>query len=142
MLKANFEKYTLHFKRPSGTSRGVMTIKDSWFIEIYESENPKKIGKGECGLLKGLSFDDVPHYEEKLKEVCQNIQQYALNYHESLVDFPSIRMGLEMALLDLKSDEDFVYFNNDFTKGKKGIPINGLIWMGSPDFMKAQIEEK
>lgn len=142
MLKANFEKYSLQFKRPSGTSRGVMTSKDSWFIEIYDSENPKKTGKGECGLLKGLSADDVPNYEEKLKEVCQSIEKYSLNYHQSLESFPSIRMGIEMALLDLKSKENLIYFNNDFTQGKKGIPINGLIWMGNPAFMKSQIEEK
>lgn len=142
MLKANFEKYTLNFKQPSGTSRGIMTTKDSWFIEIYDSENPQKIGKGECSLLTGLSADDVPHYEEKLQEVCKNIAQYAQNYHDSLIDFPSIRMGVEMALLDFSNHTNLNFFENDFTFGKKGIPINGLIWMGEPAFMKSQIEEK
>jgi o-succinylbenzoate synthase len=142
MLKAKYEKYTLNFKRPSGTSRGIMTHKESWFIHIFDSENTEKIGIGECGLLKGLSIDDTPQYESKLQEVCQNIEKYALDFNQSLVDFPSIRMGIEMALLNLNNDKKLVYFENDFTRGKKGIPINGLIWMGEPAFMKSQIEEK
>jgi hypothetical protein len=57
----------LHFKRPSGTS-GVMTEKETWFI-VLEQEN----GIGECGILRGLSIDDRPDYEEKLQWTCDNI---------------------------------------------------------------------
>ena len=71
-MKANYKKYILHFKQPSGTSRGILTQKETWFI-LLESENKK--GIGECGLLRGLSVDDRPDYEERLKWVCQNIDQ-------------------------------------------------------------------
>jgi L-alanine-DL-glutamate epimerase-like enolase superfamily enzyme len=56
-LKATYHKYMLHFKRPSGTSRGVMTEKETWFIVL---EQDGKKGIGECGILRGLSIDDRP----------------------------------------------------------------------------------
>lgn len=31
MIQAKFVKHTFDFKRPSGTSRGILTTKDSWF---------------------------------------------------------------------------------------------------------------
>ena len=59
-MKAAYHKYILDFKQPSGTSRGVMTDKETWFIII---ENNQKKGVGECGILRGLSCDDRPDYE-------------------------------------------------------------------------------
>ena len=63
-MKATAHKYTLNFKRPSGTSRGVLTTKETWFVILQEQG---KRGVGECGILRGLSIDDRPDYEEKLK---------------------------------------------------------------------------
>ncbi len=40
MLKASYKKYILDFKRPSGTSRGIMTEKETWFLIL--EENGKK----------------------------------------------------------------------------------------------------
>jgi len=137
-LKANFEKYTLQFKNPSGTSRGVLKTKDTYFIYL-EHEGNRVVG--EAALFRGLSCDDVPNYEEKLTEVCTNINEYACNYHESLIDYPSIVFGLEQCFLKLQNDND-VCFKSDFNEGKFGIPINGLIWMGNEEFMQLQIEEK
>ncbi|MDO4230146.1 MAG: o-succinylbenzoate synthase, partial [Capnocytophaga sp.] len=48
----------------------------------------------------------------------------------------------EQAFTSLESDNWYNLFPSDFTAGKDKIPINGLIWMGTPDFMKAQIKEK
>ncbi|MBP7173806.1 MAG: o-succinylbenzoate synthase, partial [Cloacibacterium sp.] len=71
----------------------------------------------------------------------ENIQQDFETIKARLRHFPSIWIGYEQAMLNLKYGTD-IYFPNDFTQGKKGIKINGLIWMGSVDFMKEQIEEK
>ena len=76
MLKSKFKKHTLEFKRPSGTSRGVLKIKETWFLIIWNAENPNIKGIGECGLLKTLSYDERPDYEEKLQEVCDNINNH------------------------------------------------------------------
>lgn len=129
----------LEFKRPSGTSRGVMTEKETWFIVL--EENGKK-GIGECGILRGLSADDRDDYEEKLKWVCENIELGEKTLWESLLEFPSIQFGIEMAFLSLKSKNPYLLFSSDFTDNTQPIEINGLVWMGEPAFMKQQIEEK
>jgi len=138
-MKATYQKYILNFKNPSGTSRGVLNIKETWFL-IIEQEDKK--GIGECGILRGLSADDRPDYEEKLNWTCQNIHLGKEKLWEQLMEFPSIQFGVEMAFESLASSNPFLLFPSEFTEGKKTISINGLIWMGEPQFMKQQIEEK
>lgn len=138
-MKASYKKYILNFKRPSGTSRGILTEKETWFL-ILEQEG--KVGIGECGILRTLSIDDRPDYEEKLQWVCANIHLGKDALWEALLEFPSIQFGVEMAFLSLASKTPFELFPSDFTLGKKSMEINGLVWMGSTSFMKEQIEEK
>ena len=71
-MKATYHKYILNFKQPSGTSRGVLKTKETWFILISSEE---KRGVGECGILRGLSIDDRPDYEDQLKYTCNNIDK-------------------------------------------------------------------
>ena len=124
---------------PSGTSRGILTDKETWFIVL---EKDGKMGIGECGILRGLSIDDRPDYEEKLKWTCDNMHLGEQKLWEELIEFPSIQFGIEMAFLSLKNENPFVLFPSDFTKYKKCISINGLVWMGDETFMKTQIQEK
>lgn len=138
-MKATYKKYNLDFKRPSGTSRGVLTQKETWFI-ILEEEDKSTIG--ECGILRGLSIDDVSNYEEILQWTCHNIHLGLDPLLKELVEFPSIQFGLEMAFKSLESDDKFELFPSEFTQNKASIPINGLIWMGTPEFMSCQIREK
>ncbi|WNM18548.1 o-succinylbenzoate synthase [Flavobacterium capsici] len=138
-MKATYHKYILNFKKPSGTSRGIMTEKETWFIIL--EENGKK-GIGECGILRGLSADDRNDYEEKLKWTCENIHLGGEKLWQELIEFPSIQFGIEMAFLSLQSENPFELFPSEFTLGKKSIEINGLIWIGNKEEMKTQIEEK
>ena len=138
-MKATYKKYILNFKRPSGTSRGVMTEKETWFLILEENG---KTGIGECGILRSLSIDDRPDYEEKLKWVCHNIHLGKDQLWQELMEFPSIQFGVEMAFLSLQSKTSFELFPSEFTEGKKNMLINGLVWMGEEQFMKTQIEEK
>ncbi len=138
-MKATYHKYILDFKNPSGTSRGVLTQKETWFIVL---EKNGKRGVGECGILRGLSVDDRLDYEEKLQWTCDNIHLGVAKLWEALLEFPSIQFGVEMAFLSLESQNPFELFPSNFTKGNKAIDINGLIWMGDFEFMKTQIEAK
>ena len=138
-MKATYKKYVLNFKRPSGTSRGVMTEKETWFLILEENG---KIGIGECGILRSLSIDDRPDYEEKLKWVCHNIHLGKDQLWQELMEFPSIQFGVEMAFLSLQSKTPFELFPSEFIEGTKNMLINGLVWMGEELFMKTQIEEK
>lgn len=136
-MKARFYKQSFQFKRPSGTSRGVLTEKHSWMIELWNENQPDIIGVGECSVIPGLSPDFLhdSQYEAEISALCRDLTR-------DLVDFPSIQFGLETALLDLKNGGKGIIFDNDFAKGKRQIPINGLIWMGDENFMREQIEEK
>ena len=136
-MKAHFYKRTFQFKQPSGTSRGVLTEKHAWFIEVWNEENPSIKGLGECSIIPGLSpdYENDDQYEAKLISVCIDLTQ-------DLSDFPSIKFGVETALLDLENGGKGIIFDNDFAKGKQKIGINGLIWMGGESFIKNQIEEK
>ena len=139
MIKATYKKYILNFKNPSGTSRGVLRTKETWFIILEEGD---KTGIGETGLFRGLSIDDVTNYEEKLAWVCSNINRGLDFLLGEVAHFPSIQFGLEQAFLSLESDNRFELFPSKFTQGKEPISINGLIWMGEKEFMKNQIKEK
>ena len=138
-MQANYQKYILNFKRPSGTSRGVLTQKETWFLILNENG---RTGIGECGILRSLSYDDRPDYEEKLKWVCENINLGEEKLWEELREFPSIQFGVEMAFKSLASEDPFLLFPSEFTRGNASIPINGLVWMGEEQFMKEQIVQK
>lgn len=138
-MKASYRRHLLAFKRPSGTSRGVLTEKETWFIKLEAND---RVGIGECGLLRGLSCDDLPDYEKKLAWVCQHIHLGFDELYNSLEQYPSIQMGLECAFLSLNGKTPFELFPNSFTHGDTSIPINGLIWMGNEQFMIDQVQEK
>ncbi|WP_462318168.1 o-succinylbenzoate synthase [Marinilabilia sp.] len=142
MLKAEFNSHILNFKTPGGTSRGVLTQKPSWFIKVWDDNQPSIKGVGEISVLPKLSPDDRPDIEDKIGEVCTSINDYRNGFHEKLLNWPAIRFGLETALMDLKQGGKQTLFHTNFTKGKSGIPINGLIWMGTKESMEQQIREK
>lgn len=139
MLKAEFSKYELIFKEPARTSRQVMMTKTTYFIKVYDECDPAKYGIGECALFKGLSCDDVPEYEERLGKVCRNMDSLT---PEDLVEFPSIRFGVETALADLRNGGCRKPFPSGWSDGEGAIVINGLVWMGSIEQMRRRIEEK
>ncbi len=151
-LKVKWLKHTLNFKFKAGTSRGFYTEKDSFFIKIYDSGNPNIFGLGEAAPLKGLSIDDLENFEDILEDICQTFNQLDLEVFEwnlqiiltQLIDdcYPSIKFAFETALLDFMNGGQRIIFNNDFVKGQKTIPINGLVWMGDKEFMSTQVSEK
>jgi len=138
-LYASYHPYKLQFKQASGTSRGVLTYKETYFLVIKTND---KIGIGECALFRGLSADDRPDYEEKLQWLCQNINENFDFLYHSLAEFPSMQFGLETAFVSLQAQHPFVLYPSAFTAGKQHIAINGLVWMGDEAFMKQQIQEK
>jgi o-succinylbenzoate synthase len=141
MLKTTFLPYQLQMKRPSGTSRGVLTTKDTWVVKVWDDAQPEIVGIGECALFRGLSCDDRPDYEQVLERLTPNLPPED-ELFESLKEYPSILFGLETALADLKNGGTRIIFPSDFAQGKSSIRINGLIWMGTKDEMKLQISEK
>lgn len=129
MLKAEWCKYTLHFRFEARTSRETMLEKDTYFVRLFDDAAPAHtLAIGECPLFRGLSADDVPEYETLLSQACQE--------PGSAIDMPysSIRFGFEQLLRPTPS--------SPWRNGLVGIPINGLIWMGDKDTMARRISAK
>lgn len=138
-MKASYTRYDLQFSFPAGTSRGVLTTKETYFIKLWYEENPYVYGVGECAIFRGLSADDRPDYEDKLREVCENIDKLD---SIDLTGWSSIRFGIETALLDLRHGGTRRICPTDFYEGRQSITINGLVWMGDKATMRQRIEEK
>ena len=138
-LKYTLSKKILHFKQPAGTSRGVYTTRKIWLVHLSEGD---KTGVGECAPLPDLSCDALPDetYESKLNSFCQDLCQKGDIDVDALRPYPSMRFGLETALLNLRNGD--LLFDTPFSRGEEGIPINGLVWMGRYDEMLQRMEEK
>lgn len=126
-MKIEIKERVLHFKQPAGTSRGVYTERKIWLV--YTDEG----GVGECAPLPNLSCDDIANYGEVLRRFCDEVERTGEIPYEDLRDYPSMLFGLETAM---------TRFDNAFSRGEVGIPINGLVWMGSFDEMQQRIEQK
>lgn len=149
MLKINFFRKNLKFKSPAGTSRGILYEKPSWIFYIEEAQHIL----GECSVIPGLSLDyhSEDQFENKIKWVCQTFNSLIQSqdqvkilsfFSNELKAFPSILFGIETLLYNLNLDRAIDPFDTEFSRGKKGISINGLIWMGSSDEMLTQIGQK
>lgn len=146
MYKYEIEEKTLHFKQPAGTSRGVYTTRKIWLVRLSDGE---KEGVGECAPLPDLSCDARSDYAEVLEKMCKEFCQTGEINYERWRDYPSMLFGLETALLSLRSHlspltshHSPLLFDTAFTRGEVGIPINGLVWMGSYEEMLKRMEEK
>lgn len=60
-LKAEWSKYLLHFKEPSGTSRGILTDKETYFtgcgmnvIRSCRNRGVRSIPGTQCGGCTGI----------------------------------------------------------------------------------------
>lgn len=135
-MTASYSKRLLHFKQPIKTSRGEMESKWSYYILL---KSGKKFGIGECSLIYGLSPDSITDYEKVLQKLV-----YSLSNESplpSLTKYPSIQAGLEMAIRSMESKSVKSISSLAFTDGYRDIDINGLVWMGSREYMQSQIDE-
>ena len=138
-LQARIEERTFHFKQPAGTSRGVYRTRKSWFITLTDKEGRQ--GTGECAPLPNLSCDDVPDYAKILSRHCQALIRTGEIPFDELRPYPSMLFGLETAMLHLKSG-GLQFYDTPWSRGEEGIPINGLVWMGTKEEMQERLIEK
>ena len=131
----------LHFKSPAGTSRGVYNTRRSWFLELTSDSIPQRKGIGECAPLSALSCDDVEDYGSILREFCDGFERTGVVDYDAMRHYPSMLFGLETALAHFNAGSPML-FDTPFGRGEEGIPINGLVWMGTFEEMSARIEEK
>ena len=141
----NITERTLHFRQPAGTSRGVYTERHIWLVTVTDGS---KVGMGECAPLPDLSCDALPPYiyNKVLRRFCDEVEQTGVIDYEAMRDYPSMLFGLETAMQSLQAQNanrlPHVLFDTAFSRGETGIPINGLVWMGTYEEMEKRIEEK
>lgn len=150
-IKISYKKHRLRFRFKAGTSRGILEERDAYFIKVKDANNPERQGIGEASPLRGLSPEFKNRFEEDINHILALEGNYdfpdGLNddlphYFTVLDSFPALMFALETALLDLYNGGKKCIFPGAFYQGQSQILINGLIWMGSPDFMVRQVEEK
>ena len=146
-MKIDVLKYTLKFKFEAGTSRGVMTEKESLFIRLTREGDHKIAGIGECSPLPGLSPDlngDIDNVIGHCQATFSGLEMLGIEQLKKMIpgNYPAVLFGLETALIDLMNGGNRIIYNNQFFNGFIPIPINGLIWMGSKDEMLESINEK
>jgi o-succinylbenzoate synthase len=137
-IKVNVTERLLHFKQPAGTSRGVYTERRIWIVTVSDGH---ATGTGECAPLPDLSCDALPPqlYYTTLRHFCDEVERTGAIPYEVLRPYPSMLFALETAFLGLEQGDAA---QNSFTRGEEGIPINGLVWMGTYDEMQQRIEQK
>ncbi len=138
--KIDIEERVLHFKQPAGTSRGVYTERRIWLVTISDGN---RTGVGECAPLPDLSCDALlpTQYMTVLQGFCRQLAETGEIPYEDMRDYPSMLFGLETAVRSLESGNETL-FNTPFARGEQGIPINGLVWMGSYEEMLQRMEDK
>lgn len=141
MLRARYDRYTLHFRFLARTSRESMMQRDTYFLRLWDDQNPDVVGVGECNLFRGLSADDRPDYEQRLQRLCEEVSELPA-WYSVVAGYSSIIFGLETALADLRNGGLRQPFPGAWSRGETSIPINGLVWMGDKQLMADRIREK
>ncbi|HYG16862.1 MAG TPA: o-succinylbenzoate synthase [Bacteroidia bacterium] len=139
---ASVTRHTLRFKTPARTSRNTLADKTVWLLHLGYEANPAVKGIGECGPLSGLSIDDVEGFEDQLNKVTGLLNEGFHPKELGLEQWPSIRFGLETALLDLENGGKKKIFDTPFYTSELKLPINGLVWMAPKEDMLKQAEDK
>lgn len=142
MIRATWKESTLTPAFTLGTSKGTITSRTVWYLMAWEHSRPDIIGVGEAALFPGHSREFPADVRVKLIELCADTSNWGDRLHGDLVDVPSVRFAVEQCLKDLKAGGSKVLFPSEFTLGRKGIPINGLVWMGDKALMRARIRER
>ena len=142
MKHIEISERTLHFKQPAGTSRGVYTTRQSYYLTITDNDRPGIKGVGECATLPDLSCDAVPEYFKILSDICRMVEQTGNIPYEMLRPYPSILFGLETAFAQLEANGSTCLYDTPFGRGEEGITINGLVWMGTFEEMYSRLETK
>ena len=140
MIQATWKELTLTPRFPLGTSKGEIKERTVWYLIAWDSNRPQLRGIGEAALFPGHSKEFPADVRTKLLELCRDTSNWQQRLTGDLVQVPSVRFAVEQCLKDLAASGSKVLFPSDFTIGRQGIPINGLVWMGDKLTMRERIK--
>lgn len=148
--------HELIFKKPAGTSRGILLSKPSWILN-YPLPNGQT-AQTEFPVIPGLSPEyqnhaqyerdltiflagarpNLEHWSKTAFMTDESFQQFIAQWQA----FPSLIFGLEILIWSIQANGGPILLESSFTRCETRIPINGLVWMGSLADMRAQAREK
>lgn len=136
---ARIFSHQLHFQKPARTSRSIMNSRKVYYIKVWNAKNEEKCGWGEFAPLDGLSIEGSEFHDD-IKMLLHG--HVSVSQLKPLLNYPSVRFGIEAADLDLCNGGHRIWFPGPFNEGEESVPINGLIWMGDKSYMLQQIRQK
>jgi len=133
-MRWKFDHRILYFNKPAKTSRDVLTERDSWILQLLDSEG-KVNGEGEVAPLWGLSLETK---EEVISELNRLVDSENFKTISSKVS--SVQCAIDAALAGYSSNrKDFPFIQQS---ALHAIPINGLIWMNDIEEMRVAARKK
>ncbi len=130
------EERPLHFRMPARTSRGDLGCMERY--EIVACTSDGRCGRGEATPMPGLSPEAGPDYAEHLSAACRAVEEAGSLAPEALADAPSMRFGIECALLSARVDGAALW-DTPFSRGETGLAIHHLVWMDTAERMLEQM---
>lgn len=113
-MKLSFRRNDLIFKRPAGTSRGILTKKPTWFVALHHL---RLKGIGEVSLIPGLSIDDEQAIDGELALLQAQFEKSDVEGRfEKLIDGQGINCslsGYKNLLADIASFLDALQVSAD-----------------------------
>ena len=129
-----FSHRILQFNKPAKTSRDVLTERDSWILQLVDSDGIV-LGEGEVAPLWGLS-------KETKEEVLSELDRITKieNSIEVSSSVSSVQCAIDAAIAGFHSNQiDFPFIlKNELS----AISINGLIWMNDIEEMRTEARRK
>lgn len=140
-MELSWHTQELEFLKPAKTSRGEYLRKKHHVLRLVDGV---RVGVGEAAPLPDLSPEGDADPTQELNRVSESLRSGTdpREVLESLEGWPSLRFALHCALECLDLPEESLLVQNDFTAGKSGIPINGLVWMNDLDAMYEEANAK
>lgn len=131
-MRIQWQKKVLHFRRPAATSRGALTERITFIVEVHTQAG---CGYGECCTMPGLLAEPT---EAELSHWCRETERQGGIPSSQGIPSP-IRFGLECALAEA-AHPGLPRWDSAFSRGECGIGIHHLIWMDTADRMLAAME--
>lgn len=132
-MRIQWQKKTLHFRRPAATSRGALAERITFIIEVRTEDG---CGYGECCTMPGLLPQPT---EAELNHWCRETEKRGGIPAAQAIPSP-IRFGLECALA-ASARPGLPRWDTPFARGESGISIHHLIWMADTDSMLASMAD-
>lgn len=132
----SYTPQTLLYRRPARTSRGQYVEHRALLVTLRDEAHPERRGVGECAPLPDLSLDRDLARLPSIDHLDGPPEPAKFEH------FPALLMALETAWRDLQHNASGILFDNDFSRGRIALPINGLVWMSDCPTMLREAERK